>query len=519
MKKNYLLLIFCFITYFTNAQAPFITTWQVSGSDLTIQLQIFEVDELPDNFTIDFGDGTVLTNQSGTVTHTFNNEGIYTVSMSGEFSCIMLGYNGDYNHELLTVDQWGDTQWTSMQGTFYNCVNLNITATDTPDLTQVENMSSMFLGASSLNQSLNDWDVASVVNMNSMFYGASSFNQPLDNWNVSNVIDMSHMFAGATSFNQSLNDWNVSNLIYTTYMFQGATSFNGFLNNWDVSSVTHMPYMFQGASSFNKPLDNWDVSNVLDMRHMFFKASSFNQSLNSWDVSNVTNLRQMFLEASSFNQPLNNWDVSNVIDMGSMFYKASSFNQPLNSWDVSNVVNMEGTFTDANEFDQDISNWTFNNNVNFAVSSANGHFIDGSSLSINNYDTLLNRFKELGLENKNIGAEGLQYCDEETRDYLINELGWVIEGDSLAEDCTATTELFSTDQLSIYPNPVNNILHIDTKSGVQLEAVTIYNLQGSQLIQQSQDFENINTESLSSGIYILSIQTNIGSAEYKLIKN
>ena len=38
------------------------------------------------------------------------------------------------------------------------------------------------------------------------------FNQPLNKWNVSNVTDMSGMFLGATSFNQPLNNWNVSNV-------------------------------------------------------------------------------------------------------------------------------------------------------------------------------------------------------------------------------------------------------------------------------------------------------------------
>ena len=46
--------------------------------------------------------------------------------------------------------------------------------------------------------------------MNSMFAGATSFNQPLNNWNVSNVTDMMLMFTRARSFNRPLNNWNVS---------------------------------------------------------------------------------------------------------------------------------------------------------------------------------------------------------------------------------------------------------------------------------------------------------------------
>ena len=45
------------------------------------------------------------------------------------------------------------------------------------------------------------WNVSNVRNMSSMFFGANSFNQPIDNWDVSNVRFMRSMFSGATSFN------------------------------------------------------------------------------------------------------------------------------------------------------------------------------------------------------------------------------------------------------------------------------------------------------------------------------
>ena len=56
----------------------------------------------------------------------------------------------------------------------------------------------------------NNWNVSNVEDMCSMFTEARSFNQPLNNWNVSKVTNMEAMFWGATSFNQPLNNWNVS---------------------------------------------------------------------------------------------------------------------------------------------------------------------------------------------------------------------------------------------------------------------------------------------------------------------
>ena len=53
--------------------------------------------------------------------------------------------------------------------------------------------------------------MSSVIDMNGMF-GSSVFNQDISNWDVSNVIDMSNMFIFTSYFNQDLSSWNVSNV-------------------------------------------------------------------------------------------------------------------------------------------------------------------------------------------------------------------------------------------------------------------------------------------------------------------
>ena len=49
------------------------------------------------------------------------------------------------------------------------------------------------------------WNVSNVEDMLSMFQNCEDFNQPLNNWNVSNVEDMENMFQNARSFNQPLH--------------------------------------------------------------------------------------------------------------------------------------------------------------------------------------------------------------------------------------------------------------------------------------------------------------------------
>ena len=64
-------------------------------------------------------------------------------------------------------------------------------------------------------------------------------------------------------------------------------------------------------------------------------------------------------------------------------------------------------------------------------------------------------------------------------------------------------ENFQTTSLSLYPNPVSNILHIETGNGNILPEVNIYSIQGVLLIHAKDN--QIDVSSLPNGIYIAKI--------------
>jgi len=246
----------------------------------------------------------------GNTTIEFGSPGTYRVAIDGDFPRINFNEASDVK-KILTVDQWGDNPWTSMQTAFYACENLTIPATDVPDLTNVTNMGGMFRGATAFDQDISGWNVSNVEVMENMFQQATSFNQDLSNWNVSNVENMNLMFYGATKFNQPLN-WGektakVNSMIR---MFNEAESFNQDISGWDVSSVTNMAYMFNLAESFNQDISGWDVSNVKNMSVMFSGANTFNQSLGNWDITSVTNMIGIFsggLSTENYGATLVGW--------------------------------------------------------------------------------------------------------------------------------------------------------------------------------------------------------------------
>jgi surface protein len=260
---------------------------------------------------------------------------------------------------LLDIEQWGTVQWISMKEAFYDCNNLNITATDLPDLNNVTIMSSMFLRDSILNgpKNINEWNVSSVVDMRWMFENANSFNQNIGSWDVSSVKTMRGMFSGAGNFNQDIGHWNVSSVKEMSELFREASSFNQNIGGWNVSHVTSMDGMFYKAFAFNQDIGNWDVSSAINMDIMFLEATSFNQDIGNWNVSSVIKMEGMFAGAKAFNQDIGRWDVSSVFTMDGMFLQAFAFNQDIGKWDVSNVMYMGNMFQGAKVFNQDISGW------------------------------------------------------------------------------------------------------------------------------------------------------------------
>ena len=390
----------------------FVTTWRTTTADESITLPISG-----SGMTVDWGDGNTTAGVSTPVDHTYNTAGDYTVQITGGLTWFHLNNAADAS-KLVSLDQWGNTTWTTMKNAFYGADNMAYNAADSPDLSTVTDMSGMFHRATSFDGDLSSWDVSSVTDMNEMFQRASDFNQPLNAWDVSSVTDMTSMFYRASSFNQTLNSWDVSSVTTMFRMFLGASSFNQLLNSWNVSDVTDMTDMFQSASSFNQPLNNWDVSKVTSMTSMFYRATSFNQTLNSWDVSSVTIMFRMFFGATSFNQPLNAWDVSSVTTMFRMFTDADSFNQPLNDWDVSSVTSMADMFSFATAFDQDLANWyvvqdppVLTANATFSIRAQNS-YLDGlvSTYSIDDTRFVMDD-KTLSLNSTNLPPAGMYPLD------------------------------------------------------------------------------------------------------------
>ncbi len=137
----------------------------------------------------------------------YDTEDIYTIRITGTYPRILL-YRSIYAPSILSIEQWGTTNWTSMENAFRGATNLVINATDNPELTDTTSMQGMFQDAISVNQDIGDWDVSNVSNFRSIFKGATSFNQDISDWNISGVINAENMNDMFADINLSISNYD-----------------------------------------------------------------------------------------------------------------------------------------------------------------------------------------------------------------------------------------------------------------------------------------------------------------------
>lgn len=310
------------------ADTGFISIWDMSLTETnTLMLPLYPHINHTFAFTVDWGDGTSETVTSENASHTYEEEDIYPVVITGTCNGFGFSYASNEANEdsLVDVLRWGDVKFHNFGYIFAGCDNLEtFSAKDAPNLSGITSFKGLFLRAESFNTDLSAWNTSGVTDMTGMFSIARAFNGDISSWDTSNVTSMDSMFFQANAFNQDISAWNTGNVENMSYIFRLATAFNQDISSWDTESVTNFDSAFSAAYAFNQDISSWDTSNVITMNAMFENSSSFNQDLSGWDVFKVTNMQRMFWYARSYTNGgnaggLNNWAVRDTCVTTNMF--------------------------------------------------------------------------------------------------------------------------------------------------------------------------------------------------------
>ena len=455
----------------TVTDQSFRSIWRTSAANGKITLPLSYTGTY--NFNVHWGDGssdTITAYDDAAATHTYATAGEYTVMIDGT----LIGWESNSDADkLLRITQWGDLQLGDEGAYFSDCENLQITTTDLLNTKGTTNFRRMFYNCSALTSvpGMNEWDVSKVTNMIEMFREANNFNEAIGAWDVSSVSSMSLMFRRARNFNQPIGGWDVSKVTSMSYMFSSASKFNQDIGNWKVTAVENMQGMFQSDSSFNQDIGDWDVSSVKNMANLFQGATSFNQDITNWNVSSVSLMVSMFRGATSFNQDISGWSTGNVVNMANMFGEASAFNQNLGQWDVRKALSLESMFLEGN-------------------------------LSTLNYDSILSGWSKLALQsNIKFGAGSTQFCDQASRDVLVNTYKWEISDGGKASICSSSPVITSASEVSINENSTtvltveaedvaSNPMTYNLSGGLDRSFFSINSSSGVLTFKTAPDFEN-----------------------------
>ena len=228
-----------------SAASPFITTWRTTGTNETITIPTTGAGY---NYDITTSDGQTFTGETGDKTITFATAGDYDVEISGDFPRIYFNNGGD-NLKLVDIVQWGSIAWTSFSVAFYGCNSLTTTSvTDAPDLSNVTDISNMFLRCQELiTLDFSNWDVSNVTNMSNMLQRNLDLTTlAVSNWDVSNVTNMNQMLRNTDSITDYLlSNWNINKVTdfgaFMVFTGMSTSSYDAILIGWEATLQTEFP--------------------------------------------------------------------------------------------------------------------------------------------------------------------------------------------------------------------------------------------------------------------------------------
>ena len=235
------------------------------------------------DYNVDWGDGVTDIGQSGTTTHTYASAGTYDVSVTPTNACRILFNNGGDKLKLLEVKNWGTGEWSVMGSAFYGCSNMDVSATDTPDLSNTAgNIQTMFRGCSVLvgNSSFGNWTFPASTRADNMFRDCLLFNADISTWDTSTFTRFDQMFFNCDAFNRPIGVWNTSNVTNVNNMFnKNDFAFDQNLANWDVTSITTGTRFLNDSgistANYDATLIGWAAQSITNSPTMDFGSSQY----------------------------------------------------------------------------------------------------------------------------------------------------------------------------------------------------------------------------------------------------
>ena len=301
------------------------------------------------------------------------------------------------------------------------------------------------------------------VSQNVLLTNLNCSNNSITSLNLSQNTELTSL---SCSFNQ-LTSLNLSQLSELTFL----DCYNNQLTSLDVSQNIEL----KNLSCYNNQLTNLDVSQNTAILFLY----CYNNQLTSLDVGPNNVLSQL----NCYDNQLTSLDVS----QNSALNYLICYNNQLTSLDLSQNTDLRGLNCESNNL---------------------------SLLNVKNgNNAAINTFSATG----NVNLLCIDVDDVVSA--TINWHNFIDPQTSFSEDCATflgVDDEILSEGLKIYPNPVSDILSVESK--LALKKIEIYSILGQKVKEINSDFNSISTNQLSNGIFLIKIYSEKGIAVRKLIK-
>ncbi len=385
----------------------------------------------------------------------------------------------------------------SMEGiqSFINLTSLNCIANDINELDLTQNVSLIDLRCGS--NDLTELDLSQNVNLVNFDCGGTLISN-FDFTHNLNLVSIYIYFNNLVtsldvSLNQALEELNYSNGVLT-------------------SLITQNPNLRSLVCTSNQ-LETIDISQNPNLEYLVLSDNSLTQL----DVTQNQSLEELFI---SFNS-LNAIDISQNPNLN---WLSCSYNE-ISTLDLSfspNLAYLNCRYNLLTELD-------FTNNPNINTISVEYNLIADLDLSGNPMlDSLWfndNQLVSLNVQNGNNAALSLFFtynnpslnCIQVDDPIAANNYpSWAKDFTAVySVDCALGIDDSEIVQAVIYPNPVRNILTIDSKENIKL--IQVYSMLG-ELLALEKGESQIDFSTYTNGIYFLKIDTETSSIFQKILK-
>jgi hypothetical protein len=374
------------------------------------------------------------------------------------------------------------------------------------------------------------------VSNNTVLTSLSCSNNQLTSLNVSACSELTSL---SCSHNQLISldvskniNLSVGHHGYST--LPGLNCSNNQLSSLDVSGCTSLRYLVCS----NNQLSSLDVSNCASLTTLHCS----NNQLSNLDISNNTQLQRISTDkyygyASGLicsNNQLSSLDISNNLKLSRIYCSGNQITE----LDVSNNPDLDEIHCDDNRLvNLDVSNNTALKRLQCGNNQLSSLDIS-KNLDLLSLDCSNNLLSSLDLSNNKYLGDGGNWIFGSKVIYLSDmpSLNQVCVWDTFNEDslnlntegspninftkgCATGIVEEQFISLSVYPNPTNNILNIETENN-DCYSLEIHSLNGQLIYKEEMEgnSKQIDLSTISKGIYFITVRSNEGVSTKKVVK-